>query len=70
MAGIRLMPSGFGAVAPVRALGVVSAEGRVIFPGEAVLTGKDEAVLTGESVGSAARGSRPLAGCFEPVGRW
>jgi hypothetical protein len=62
MAGIRLMPSGFGAVAPVPALGVVSAEGRVVFP--------DEAVLTGESVGSAARGCRPFAVCFEQVGRW
>ncbi|AWS45558.1 hypothetical protein [Streptosporangium sp. 'caverna'] len=70
MAGIRLMPSGFGAVAPVPALGVVSAEGRVIVPGEAVLTGKDEAVLIGKSVGSAARGFRPLAGRFEQLGRW
>ncbi|WP_371784266.1 hypothetical protein [Streptosporangium subroseum] len=70
MAGIRIVPSGFGAVAPVPALGVVSAEGRAIVSGEAVITGKDEAVITGESVGSAVRDSRPLAGCFEPVGRW
>jgi hypothetical protein len=70
MAGIRLMPSGFGAVAPVPAPGVVSAEGRVIFLGETFLTREDEAVLTGESVGSAAPGSRPSAGCFEQVGRW
>ena len=70
MAGTRLIPSGCGAVAPVPALGVVSAEDRVVFPGEAVFTGKDGAVPTGESVGSAARGSRPLAGCFEQVGRW
>jgi hypothetical protein len=61
MAGIRLMPSGFGAVAPVSAPGVVSSEGRVIFSGEAV--------LTGESVGPAACGSRPFAVCLERVGR-
>ena len=59
MAGIRLMPSGFGAVAPMPAPG--AAEGRVIFVGEVGLTGKN--------VGPAARGSRPFAVCLERVGR-
>jgi hypothetical protein len=62
MAGTRLMPSGFGAVAPAPASEVVSAEGRVVFAGETA--------PAGESVGSAARGSRPLAMCSGQAGRW
>jgi hypothetical protein len=62
MAGIRFMPSGFGAVAPMSAPSAATAKGRVPFV--------DEVNLTVKSMGSAACGSWLFVVCSEQVGQW